>query len=201
MLLLGALCGAGGAAFNACLLRALDLAARLRARVPGWLLGLALGAAVGAVAWFVPALPGGGIGFAQRAVAGVVSADAAAWLLALSLVAHPGELRARRAGRDLRAAARAGRAAGHCLPRRLARRAARLGPSLPLLAAVGMAGLFTGVVRAPLTGVVLLIEMTDSYGLALPILIGSLAAYGVAEWLGSVPIYDSLLERELARRG
>ena len=106
VLLLGALCGAGGAAFNAGLLRALDLAGRLRARLPGWALGLGLGAVVGAVAWFLPALPGGGIGFAQRAVAGVVSADAAAWLFGLSFVltlasyalGAPGGIMSRRQG-------------------------------------------------------------------------------------------------------
>ena len=61
--------------------------------------------------------------------------------------------------------------------------------------------LHRGRARARSPAAVLLIEMTGSYGLALPILVGSLAAYGVAEWLGSVPIYDSLLEREFARRG
>lgn len=196
VLVLGALCGAGGAAFNAGLLRALDAAAKLRARLPGWVLGLALGAAVGAVAWFIPALPGGGIGFAQRAVAGVVSAEAAAGLLALSLVltlasyalGAPGGIFAPL----LVLGALAGTAFHGLLP--------GPGAPLPLLAVVGMAGLFTGVVRAPLTGVVLLIEMTGSYGLALPILLGSLAAYGVAQQLGSVPLYDSLLERELRRQ-
>ena len=201
VLLLGALCGAGGAGFNACLLRALDLAARLRGRLPGWLLGLGLGAAVGAVAWFVPALPGGGIGFAQRAVAGAVSAEAAAWLLALSLALTLASYALGAPGGIFAPLLVLGALFGTtfhgvwlvALPDSAA--------SLPLLAAVGMAGLFTGVVRSPLTGAVLLIEMTGAYGLALPLLIGSLAAYGAAELLRSAPIYDSLLERELERRG
>jgi chloride channel protein, CIC family len=200
VLLLGALCGAGGAAFNAALLRSLDAAARLRARVPGWTLGLALGAAVGAVAWFVPALPGGGIGFAQRAVAGVVSAQAAAWLLALSLALTLASYALGAPGGIFAPLLVLGALTGTAFHGAWLGLRPDSGAPLPLLAVVGMAGLFTGVVRAPLTGIVLLIEMTGSYGLALPILIGSLAAYGVAERLGSVPIYDSLLEREVARQ-
>ena len=200
VLLLGALCGAGGAGFNAGLLRALDAAERLRARVPGWALGLALGAAVGAVAWFVPALPGGGIGFAQRAVAGAVSAQAAAWLLALSVVLTLASYGLGAPGGIFAPLLVLGALAGTAFHGVWLTLLPDSGAPLPLLAVVGMAGLFTGVVRAPLTGIVLLIEMTDSYGLALPILFGSLAAYGVAVRLGSVPIYDSLLERELARQ-
>jgi len=198
VLVLGALCGAGGAAFNAGLLRALDGVKRLRARAPGWAIALALGAAVGAVAWFVPGLPGGGIGFAQRAVAGEVDLVAAAWLLPLSLaltlasyaLGAPGGIFAPL----LVIGALTGTAFHGVWQAALPGASA---PPLALLAAVGMASLFTAVVRAPLTGVVLLIEMTGAYGLALPTLAGSLAAWGVAEWLGSVPIYDSLLEREL----
>jgi CIC family chloride channel protein len=168
--------------------------------VPGWVLGLALGAAVGAVAWFVPALPGGGIGFAQRAVAGLVSPEGAAWLLVLSLVLTLASYALGAPGGIFAPLLVLGALAGTAFHGAWLALLPDSGAPLPLLAVVGMAGLFIGVVRAPLTGVVLLIEMTDSYGLALPILIGSLAAYGTAEWLGSVPIYDSLLEREVQRR-
>lgn len=66
-------------------------------------------------------------------------------------------------------------------------------------AVVGMAALFAGTVRAPLTGIVLMLEMTESYSLMLPLLAASFAAQWVAERLGEAPIYDSLLDRELRR--
>jgi CIC family chloride channel protein len=62
-----------------------------------------------------------------------------------------------------------------------------------------MAGLFAAVVRSPLTGAVLMVEMTGSYTLMLSVVAASLAAHAAAAALGSEPIYDSLLARELRR--
>ncbi len=59
---------------------------------------------------------------------------------------------------------------------------------------VAMAGYFTAIVRAPITGVVLLLEMTGSFVNLLPLLVVSLVAYVVADLLKSRPVYDSLLE-------
>jgi H+/Cl- antiporter ClcA len=59
---------------------------------------------------------------------------------------------------------------------------------------VAMAGYFTAIVRAPITGVVLLLEMTGSFVNLLPLLVVSLVAYVTADLLKSKPVYDSLLE-------
>src|SRR5215475_9801520 len=67
------------------------------------------------------------------------------------------------------------------------------------LAVAGMAAFFTGVVRAPLTGIVLVIEMTASFTLLLPMLSACFAAMVVPTLLANAPIYDSLLERTLKR--
>jgi CIC family chloride channel protein len=61
-----------------------------------------------------------------------------------------------------------------------------------------MAAYFTAIVRAPLTGIVLIVEMTSSYALSLPLLLGCFCAYGAAEATGNLPIYETLLERDLA---
>ena len=66
-------------------------------------------------------------------------------------------------------------------------------------AVVGMAAYFTAIVRAPLTGIVLIVEMTSSYALSLPLLVACFCAYGVAEALKDMPIYEALLQRDLAR--
>jgi CIC family chloride channel protein len=63
-------------------------------------------------------------------------------------------------------------------------------------AVIGMGALFTSTVRAPLTGIVLMIELTGKYDFMLPLLVGCLAAYGVAEALGDKPIYEALRERK-----
>jgi len=62
-------------------------------------------------------------------------------------------------------------------------------------AVIGMGALFTATVRAPLTGIVLMIELTGEYGFMLPLLVSCLAAYGVAEAMGDTPIYEALRER------
>ena len=64
-----------------------------------------------------------------------------------------------------------------------------------------MAAFFAGSVRAPLTGIVLVSEMTGGYDLLFPICIAVLAAYLVAEGLRDTPIYDALLEADLKRTG
>ncbi|MFK0239135.1 ClC family H(+)/Cl(-) exchange transporter [Streptomyces vinaceus] len=65
--------------------------------------------------------------------------------------------------------------------------------------AVGMAALFAGVVRAPVTGLVLVIEMTGSTSLIVPMLAACFAATLTADLLGSRPVYDRLRERMLER--
>jgi chloride channel protein, CIC family len=66
-------------------------------------------------------------------------------------------------------------------------------------AVVGMAALFTGVVRAPLTGIVLATEMTADVALLLPMLGACAMAMLTPTLLKDPPIYDSLRERTVAR--
>ncbi len=64
-------------------------------------------------------------------------------------------------------------------------------------AIAGMGALFAATVRAPLTGITLVIEMTNNYHLILPLLITCLGATMLAQLLGGRPIYSQLLERTL----
>jgi chloride channel protein, CIC family len=66
-------------------------------------------------------------------------------------------------------------------------------------AVVGMAAFFTGVVRAPLTGMLLVCEMTGSATMILPMLGACFLAMLVPTLLGNAPIYDSLRELTLRR--
>ncbi|CAK8744189.1 H(+)/Cl(-) exchange transporter ClcA [Sodalis praecaptivus] len=67
-------------------------------------------------------------------------------------------------------------------------------------AIAGMGALFAASVRAPLTGIVLVLEMTDNYQLILPMIITCLGATLVAQFLGGKPLYSSLLARTLQRQ-
>jgi H+/Cl- antiporter ClcA len=62
---------------------------------------------------------------------------------------------------------------------------------------LAMAGYFTAVVRAPITGTILITEMTGSFHYLLSLALISITAYIIADLLGSRPIYESLLDRFL----
>ena len=62
---------------------------------------------------------------------------------------------------------------------------------------LGMTGFFTAIVRAPLTGIILLFEMSGSISQMLSLSIVSVTAYIVTTLMRSEPIYDSLLKRIL----
>jgi CIC family chloride channel protein len=72
-------------------------------------------------------------------------------------------------------------------------------PDPTVLAVVGMAAFFSAVVRAPLTGIVLVMEMTASFTSLLPMLAACFVAMLVPNMLRNPPIYDSLRERTLKR--
>jgi CIC family chloride channel protein len=64
-----------------------------------------------------------------------------------------------------------------------------------------MAAFFAGVVRAPLTGIVLVTEMTGNVTMLLPMMGGCFAAMLVTTILRNPPTYDSLSERAVEIRG
>lgn len=66
-----------------------------------------------------------------------------------------------------------------------------------LFAVAGMAAIFSSTVRAPITGLVLAVEMTANFGLILPLIITVVSASVITTMLGNQPIYASLLERTL----
>ena len=65
---------------------------------------------------------------------------------------------------------------------------------------LAMAGYFTAIVRAPVTGIILIFEMTGTLNHLLSIALVTIVAYIVADLLKSKPIYESLLENLLKKR-
>lgn len=68
-------------------------------------------------------------------------------------------------------------------------------------AIAAMGGLFTASVRSPMVGVVLTLELTGAYEVAMPLLATCLFANLAAQWLGGKPIYEQLLDRTLVLAG
>ncbi|MDE1145593.1 MAG: chloride channel protein [Azospirillaceae bacterium] len=71
---------------------------------------------------------------------------------------------------------------GHLLP----------GANLEVAVLVGMVGYFSGVVQAPITAFVIVLEMTGNHALAVPIMAGSLIGCGAARMMGAEAIYHAL---------
>ena len=68
-------------------------------------------------------------------------------------------------------------------------------------AVIGMCAFFASSVRAPVTGLVLVTEMTGDYGLILPMLMSCFTASMTARGLRSTPIYTQILMRTLKAAG
>ncbi len=66
---------------------------------------------------------------------------------------------------------------------------------------LAMAAYFTAVVKAPVTGSVLITEMTGSFQHLLALITVSMMAYVMSDILQAKPIYEQLLTRSLARKG
>lgn len=64
----------------------------------------------------------------------------------------------------------------------------------------GMAAYFSAVVKSPITGSVLIMEMTGSFEHMLALIIVSMTAYLVSDLTGGEPVYDMLLSKSLAVR-
>ncbi|WP_374706321.1 H(+)/Cl(-) exchange transporter ClcA [Clostridium botulinum] len=64
---------------------------------------------------------------------------------------------------------------------------------------LSMAAYFTAIVRAPITGSILITEMTGSFSNLLSLSVVSIVAYVVSDMLKSAPIYESLLERFISK--
>ncbi|MEA5009497.1 ClC family H(+)/Cl(-) exchange transporter [Clostridium tyrobutyricum] len=62
---------------------------------------------------------------------------------------------------------------------------------------LAMAGYFSSVVKSPITGTILVVEMTGSFNNLLPCAIMSITAYLISDILNSKPIYQELLDRLL----
>jgi CIC family chloride channel protein len=68
--------------------------------------------------------------------------------------------------------------------------------SVGAFAVVGMGAVFAGVVRAPMTSILIIFEMTSGYGLVLPMMIANMSCFALARYWRHTPIYEALLEQD-----
>jgi CIC family chloride channel protein len=68
--------------------------------------------------------------------------------------------------------------------------------SLGSFALVGMGAVFAGTIRAPITSILIIVEMTRGYDLILPLMIANMTAYVIARRFRPLQIYEALLAQD-----
>jgi len=192
-LVLGMLLGVLGAAFNAGLVGGGALMGRLGARSA---LGAAfgIGAGIGALAWLDPNLVWDGQRVIERALGGRLPLATMLVLLAGRFGTTVGSYASGAPGGIFAPMLALGTLTG------VAFGTLAGGPVPPdVFAVAGMGALFAASVRAPLTGMMLAVELTGNYAQFLPLMLTCVASTLVAAALGARPIYTVLLERLLRK--
>lgn len=198
----GVLGGLGGVAYN-CSLLAGQRAGISQPWVPRWALPGAAGAVAGLVAWWLPEAVGGGHAVAERVLDGTlgVGLGTLTLLLLAKFVLTAASYASGAPGGIFAPMLLLGALCGAAFAETAARAWPSLAAEAQTLSVLGMAAFFVSSVRAPLTGIALICEMTGGYQLLFPVCIAALAAYLIGEALRSPPIYDALLKADLERSG
>ncbi len=197
--LLGALLGALGVLYNRLVVGLLDVFAAIR-RIPPEATAAIVGAGVGLLGVAAPNLIGGGDPLNEELlVAGVgmttlLAAVLIRWFLGpiSYAVGAPGGLFAPLLLVGALVGALFARLVNDLIP--------SLNLSITAFAIVGMSTFFASVVRAPVTGVVLIVEMTATTSQVVPMILAAGTAVLVATLLKGPPIYDTLRDRLEASR-
>jgi len=157
-----------------------------------WFQPLAGGLLVGLMGWFVPQVMGVGYGFVGDALNGNMAFKMMALLVVLKLVAVTTSYASGNAGGifgpSLFIGAMLGGTVGTVAHRFFPAYTATPGA----YALVGMGAVFAGVVRAPMTSVLMIFEMTQDYAVIVPLMIANLVSLFIASRLQPAPIYEAL---------
>lgn len=194
--ILGALLGLLSWVFN----RSLVLASSklsFHSPLANFLKATAAGVALAVTAWYYPPLLGGGIAFSNHALMAEGTFTWLAVMFLLRFILTIGSYGVGTAGGIFAPLLVLGGLFGLFVGKLAQEIVPAAVPEPAAFAVVGMAAAFAGIVRCPLTGVVLIIEMTGHYELILPLMVASFTATFVADETGIEPIYDALLESQL----
>ena len=157
-----------------------------------WFQPVAGGLVVGLMGWFVPQVLGVGYGYVGDVLNGRMALNLMVLLVVLKLLAVTTSYASGNAGGIFGPAlflgamlgGAVGTVAHHLLPAQTATPGA--------YALVGMGAVFAGIVRAPMTSVVMIFEMTQDYAVIVPLMIANLVSLFISSRLQREPIYEAL---------
>lgn len=161
-----------------------------------WFQPLAGGLLVGLMGWFVPQVLGVGYSYVGDALNGTMALKLMLWLVILKLLAVTVSYAAGNAGGIFGPAlfigAMLGGVVGTVAHRFFPAHTATSGA----YALVGMGAVFAGIVRAPMTSVLMIFEMTQDYAVIVPLMISNLVSLFIASRLQRKPIYEELASQD-----
>jgi CIC family chloride channel protein len=142
-----------------------------------WLQPVAGGLLVGLLGWFVPQVLGVGYGYVGDALNGRMALNLMLLLVVLKLITVTTSYSSGNAGGIFGPALFIGAMLGGSLGT-VAHRLLPTYTALPgAYALVGMGAVFAGIVRAPMTSVVMIFEMTQDYAVIVPLMIANLVMF------------------------
>lgn len=154
------------------------------------------GLTVGLLGWFFPRVLGVGYGVVGQALNGEMALRAMALLVLLKLVATATCYASGNAGGifgpSLFLGAMMGGAVGSVAHTMLPDYTGSVGA----YALVGMGAAFAGIVRVPLTSVIMIFEITRDYSVIVPLMISNLLSYFISSRLQREPIYEALQHQD-----
>ncbi len=195
--LLGLLVGLAGVAYNQLIIKTctvVDGVARWRPEARA----LLIGAVVGGIAWFAPDLVGGGDAISQSALIGGIGLTALPLIVAVRFPLGPLSYAAGTPGGLFAPILAVGACLGLGFGLLCPQLVADAGGTPITFAIAGMAAFLAATVRAPVTGMILIFEMTGAFNQALPMFWATFAAMAVPTLLGDLPIYDSMKVRTIS---
>ena len=161
-----------------------------------WFQPLAGGLLVGVMGWFVPQILGVGYTYVGAALNGGMAVKLMVLVLVLKFFAVTASYASGNAGGIFGPAlflgamlgGIVGTAAHHLAPAHVA--------APGVYALVGMGTAFAGIVRAPMTSVVMIFETTRDYAIIVPLMISNLVSLFISSRLQREPIYEVLARQD-----
>ncbi len=198
--ILGIITGLLGVLFNKCLLGTKKLYSKIPARYT-ILAAAVTGGVAGLAGWFSPLLSGSGQALAEVALKDNLLLVGIPLFFVLRFALTTASYGTGAPGGIFAPLLVLGSLIGLAVGQIVHQLTPSLVPIPAVFAVVGMAAYFTAIVRAPLTGIMLIVEMTGNYALMLPLLVSCFCAYAAAEILKDTPVYEALLKMDLIRGG
>jgi chloride channel protein, CIC family len=194
-----AVLGVVGGLVSVCFVKLLLWLRKYFKRMPSgteWLQPAAGGLLVGILGWYVPSVLGVGYSHVNQALNGQMALGMMALLVVLKLVATATCYASGNAGGIFGPSLFIGAMLGGALGGGAHILLPDYTGSVGAYALVGMGTAFAGIIRVPMTSVIMIFEITRDYSIIVPLMIANMISYLISSRLQKEPIYEALMHQD-----